>query len=198
MYLQLISWPKDLQWPESISILTMEDRPLSRKNTTAASGEIPREEMADLRQSSFVTTEKGLVLMVSRLSPSIVTRQRKPSTNVTVNSWLRMLLETKLFSLGTFHVKYWNQDYWAYFVSKGLNIFGGILSLETPSGNSKMAIPEDVLHIGLVHKTLPFLDLVCTRPATLPPGRTESEEMGRARGCFDINTTNTEFMWKKA
>ena len=84
----------------------MEERPLSRKNTTAASGEIPREEMADLRQSSFVTTEKGLVLMVSRLSPSIVTRQRKPSTNVTVNSWLRMLLETKLFSLGTFHVKY--------------------------------------------------------------------------------------------
>ena len=67
---------------------------------------IPREEMADLRQSSFVTTEKDLVLMILRLSPSIVTRQRKPSTNVTVNSWLRLLLETKLFSLGTFHVKY--------------------------------------------------------------------------------------------
>ena len=57
-----------------------------------------------------------------------------------------------------------------------------------------MAIPEEVLKIGLIHKALPFLDLVFTRPATLPPGRTESEEMGRARGCFDINTTNTEFM----
>ena len=106
MYLQLISWPKDLQWPESISILTMEDRPLSSKNTTAASGKIPMEEMADHRQSSFVTTEKGLVLMVSRLSPSTETRQRKPSTNVTVKSWLRLRLETKLCSLGTFHVKY--------------------------------------------------------------------------------------------
>ena len=57
-----------------------------------------------------------------------------------------------------------------------------------------MAIPEDVLHIGLIHKTLPFLDLVCTRPANLPSERTESEEMGRARACFDINTTNTELL----
>ena len=108
MYLQHNSWPKDLQWPESISILTMEDRPLSKKNTTAESGEIPMEETTDLWQSSFVTTEKGLVLTVSRLSPSKVTRQRKPSTIVTVKSWFRLHLETKWRRLGTVNVNYQN------------------------------------------------------------------------------------------
>jgi len=79
-------------------------------------------------------------------------------------------------------------------VSKDLNISGGILSLETPSGNSYKAIPEDVLRIGLVPNTVPLLDFVFTRPANLPPGRTESFVMGRASGCFDINTENIELM----
>ena len=56
-------------------------------------------EMEDLWHSSFVTTEKGLVLMVSRLSPSITIKHRKPSTTATPNNWLRLLLESKFKNL---------------------------------------------------------------------------------------------------
>ena len=80
----------------------MEDSPWSTKNTTAESGERPTAEMEDLWHSSLVTEEKGLVLMVSKLSPSITSKQRKPSIWDTANNYLRLLLDSKFEILQLF------------------------------------------------------------------------------------------------